>query len=409
MSVMKYYSRLKTLWDELDNYLEIPTCTCSATRLYATQREREKTHQFLMGLGSEFMTMWSNILSHEPSRSLNKVYALILHEERQNIVTQSHENAAPDGAVFLSKITGKQGSGGRQTYSGQGGGKVSGATNKTCFHCGRVGYIKSRCWLLHGFSANLESKQVFERGGGTGKGLALGKRGGGTGMAGGHCRPGQNSGQHNGLGCHAFRSQHFRNYSISSVPMMTTCLVIADCTTRKTIGVGELQGGVYHLRHVTIQEQANRVISDETDDLWHMRLGHPSRRIKLNGGTSTEFCGECATTAAHLINITPTPILGGKSPYEVLFDKPPNYSNLRVFGCLCYAYDRPRDKDKFKPRSCRCIFIGYPYGKKAWRVYDLEKNEIFVSRDVRFCEREFQFSEHMDNSGRKDTSCIRFF
>ncbi|XP_031374044.1 uncharacterized protein LOC116188699 [Punica granatum] len=101
MSVTKYYSRLKTLWDELDNYLEIPTCTCSATKLYTAQREREKTHQFLMDLGSESATVRSNILSHEPPHSLNKVYALILHEERKNIVTQFHENATPDGAVFF--------------------------------------------------------------------------------------------------------------------------------------------------------------------------------------------------------------------------------------------------------------------------------------------------------------------
>ncbi|PKI50615.1 hypothetical protein CRG98_029002 [Punica granatum] len=104
--VTKYYSRLKTLWDELDNYLEIPTCTCAATKLYAARREREKTHQFLMGLGSKFGMVRSNILSHEPAHPLNKVYAMILHEERQNIVALSHENAAPDGAVFLSKLSG---------------------------------------------------------------------------------------------------------------------------------------------------------------------------------------------------------------------------------------------------------------------------------------------------------------
>ncbi|PKI49875.1 hypothetical protein CRG98_029741 [Punica granatum] len=225
MSVTKYYSRLKTLWDELDNYLEIPACTCSAIRLYAAQREREKTHQFLMGLGSEFATVRSNILSHELAHPLNKVYALILHKERQNIVAQSHENAAPDGAVFLSKITAKQGSGNEQTYGGQGGGRGSGAASKTCIHCGRVGHIKSSCWLLHGYSANLESKPSSERGRRTGNSSASGRRGGGTGM---------------------------------------------DRTTRKTIGVGELQRGVYYLRRVAIRKQANRVISDEADDLWHM-------------------------------------------------------------------------------------------------------------------------------------------
>ncbi|PKI51031.1 hypothetical protein CRG98_028580 [Punica granatum] len=91
MTIPKYYSRLKTLWDELDNYLEIPACTCSAARTYAAQREREKIHQFLMGLGSEYSTVRSNILSHEPAHSLNKVHALILHEEWQNMVVLSHE------------------------------------------------------------------------------------------------------------------------------------------------------------------------------------------------------------------------------------------------------------------------------------------------------------------------------
>ncbi|PKI77566.1 hypothetical protein CRG98_002020 [Punica granatum] len=56
MSVSRYYSRLKTLWDELENYLETPMCSCSAFRVYTAQKEREKTHQFLMGLGSEFST-----------------------------------------------------------------------------------------------------------------------------------------------------------------------------------------------------------------------------------------------------------------------------------------------------------------------------------------------------------------
>lgn len=89
-------------------------------------------------------------------------------------------------------------------------------------------------------------------------------------------------------------------------------------------------------------------------------------------------------TAVHLINRTPTPVLKGKTPHELLFGQTPSYDSLRVFGFLAYATNRPQLRDKFDSRSWRCIFVGYPHGKKGWRLYDLEMNEFFVSRDVQF-------------------------
>jgi len=52
-------------------------------------------------------------------------------------------------------------------------------------------------------------------------------------------------------------------------------------------------------------------------------------------------------TAAHLINRTPNRILHGKSPYEVLYHQPPSYDHLKVFGCVCFAKNRLKTKDKF--------------------------------------------------------------
>lgn len=40
-----------------------------------------------------------------------------------------------------------------------------------------------------------------------------------------------------------------------------------------------------------------------------------------------------------------------------------------------------------------CIFVGYLFGKKGWKLYDLEKDEFLVSRDVVFDETNFPFSE----------------
>ncbi|GAA0186956.1 transmembrane signal receptor [Lithospermum erythrorhizon] len=113
------------------------------------------------------------------------------------------------------------------------------------------------------------------------------------------------------------------------------------------------------------------------------------------------FWGGCVLAAVHLINRTLTPVLDGKTPYEILFKQPPSLSTLRVFGCLCYVANRPRIKDNFAPRSRKCMFVGYPFGQKGWRVFDLETREFFVSRDVEFCEDIFPCLEVVCDS--KDT------
>lgn len=57
-------------------------------------------------------------------------------------------------------------------------------------------------------------------------------------------------------------------------------------------------------------------------------------------------------------------LLGQKSPFQILTGNVPSYDSLRVFGCLLYAHNIDRQKDKFTPRAIECIFIGYPLVKK---------------------------------------------
>ncbi|RVW93947.1 hypothetical protein CK203_034086 [Vitis vinifera] len=53
--IVVYYGRLKSLWDELNNYDSIPICTCTGCKCNITtqlekKQEEERVHQFLMGL-----------------------------------------------------------------------------------------------------------------------------------------------------------------------------------------------------------------------------------------------------------------------------------------------------------------------------------------------------------------------
>lgn len=91
-------------------------------------------------------------------------------------------------------------------------------------------------------------------------------------------------------------------------------------------------------------------------------------------------------------------MLSAKSPFEMLHNHPPSLAHLKVFGCLCYA-TIVHPTYKFDPRAKRCIFIGYPTGQKGYKLYDLESNEVFVSRDVKFSETIFPSISANSNLG----------
>ena len=104
-----------------------------------------------------------------------------------------------------------------------------------------------------------------------------------------------------------------------------------------------------------------------------------------------KYWGEASLTVVYLINRMPTAISQDQSPFQVLHNVSPSYEHLKTFGCLCFASTLKRQRDKLQPRANPCIFLGYPYGQKAYKLLDLKTNKVFTSRDVIFHENIFPF------------------
>jgi histone deacetylase 1/2 len=91
-------------------------------------------------------------------------------------------------------------------------------------------------------------------------------------------------------------------------------------------------------------------------------------------------------TATYLINRMPSRVINQSTPLELLRDIKPDYSFLKVFGCVCWPNLRPYNTRKLNFRSKQCVFIGYSDIHRGYRCLHPPTGRIYISRDVTFDE-----------------------
>ncbi|KAL0434406.1 UNVERIFIED_CONTAM: Retrovirus-related Pol polyprotein from transposon RE2 [Sesamum latifolium] len=164
-------------------------------------------------------------------------------------------------------------------------------------------------------------------------------------------------------------------------------------TEERKKGVGETKALVAKYENSRVQKPgiANREsISNILTEVLQLMKG---KLPTDHGSGHFASIGEYAAilTATFIINRLPTSVLQWKSPYEVLYNKPVDYSMLKVFGCLAFAINLQPYKTKFAKLAHRCIFVGYATGQKGYKLFDLDDNVMLISRDVIFHEQVFSF------------------
>ncbi|CAM9489326.1 unnamed protein product, partial [Heterosigma akashiwo] len=72
--------------------------------------------------------------------------------------------------------------------------------------------------------------------------------------------------------------------------------------------------------------------------------------------------------------------------FELFWNKRPNVSHMRPFGCVGYcALSSPKRK-KMNPRAVKAIMVGYAEDRKAYLMLTSQTKKFIVSRDVTFAE-----------------------
>ena len=93
------------------------------------------------------------------------------------------------------------------------------------------------------------------------------------------------------------------------------------------------------------------------------------RPMLTQAGLPKIYWAEAVNTANYLKNRTPSQALLGKTSFEIWYDRKPDLSHLRTFGCIAYAHIPDAQRKKLDDKSEVLRFMGYNKGR-GYRLMD---------------------------------------
>ncbi|KAJ9565548.1 hypothetical protein OSB04_001514 [Centaurea solstitialis] len=444
-SVSAYFTKLRSIWDEMQSALPIPRCNCNGCSCdmgnkLAEHKEKERLYEFLMGLNNDFSVIRTQILAMNPT------------------------------PTRLSQDDGENGSNQRcdkpPSKDVKGGDAVD-----HCTFCGKDGHVHDGCFKRIGYpewwpgnrkreetkpkaacvevascpipGLTSEQYETFlkhfadmentDKGGTTPMACMTGKNddddwvvdSGSTEhvthnshmlqnmtqsrfedpvvISSGDAIPVEGRGECTLPGgtkikgvlhvpkftCNMLFVSRLSKNLQSAITFFPDFCVMQKLNTRSLIGAGECKKGLYRMG---LFEDGRRAMMT-SGDTWHRRLGHASDEKLTYIDFLNKVSFECVLTATYVINRLPSKVLGNKTPYEIVFGHKPDYDHMRIFGCLAYYRNTETKGEKFEMRGRPGVFLGYPQGTKGYKLYDIKNKKMVTSRDVKFHESIFPFGK----------------
>jgi hypothetical protein len=130
--------------------------------------------------------------------------------------------------------------------------------------------------------------------------------------------------------------------------------------------------GIVQQFTVTHTPQQNGVVERK-----NRTLVECARNMMKGKNLSNAFWVEAINTAVYLKNKSPTSCLDNVTPFEALYGSKPTVHNLKVFGCKAFAHIPKENRKKLDAKAIKCVFIGYCYEFKAYKLLILLLTKYF--------------------------------
>ena len=158
--VSDYFTQLTILSDDIQNFSPFPCClcgkcTCNVNVKIASLQHKDLVMQLLIRLNESFAQVRGQILLMDPLLSLNKVYSLLIQEEKQTSIGIGNSNGPfVEFTTLTTKVNSVLGSSLNGGYKNQ----KKGKERPVCSHYGVIRHTVEKGYKIHGYPLGYNSK-----------------------------------------------------------------------------------------------------------------------------------------------------------------------------------------------------------------------------------------------------------